>query len=174
MGDRTVYVDNNTNDYFQIATVGLVLASTEKRAYQILQMWDTDYVLIFQSSMFSFGADDINKFLWMVRICNGYYPEVEEVDYLNDNGIYRVGNEASKRFRESLMYKMVYYNLPSQNGEIFDRTRKTPVTISDIDLRYLEEAYTTSNYLVRIYRVKKETDRGFVEELDMQRASLST
>lgn len=174
MADRTVYVDNNTNDYFQIATVGLVLSSSEKRAYEILQMWDTDYILVVQGSLAKQVSDDINKFIWIIRICSGYYPEVDEEDYLTKEHSFLVGKEAPKRLRESLLYKMSYYNLPiNQNGETEDYIRGTTVPINNIDFRYLEEVYSTKNFLIRIYRVKKETDRGFLEELDIERALLS-
>lgn len=37
----------------------------------------------------------------------------------------------------------------------FDRTRNAVIGNQNFDLTYLEEAYTTEHWLVRIYRVKK-------------------
>jgi dolichyl-diphosphooligosaccharide---protein glycosyltransferase len=37
----------------------------------------------------------------------------------------------------------------------FDRTRNAVIGNKDFDLTYLEEAYTSEHWLVRIYRVKK-------------------
>lgn len=37
----------------------------------------------------------------------------------------------------------------------FDRTRNAVIGNKDFDLTYLEEAYTSDHWLVRIYRVKK-------------------
>lgn len=37
----------------------------------------------------------------------------------------------------------------------YDRTRNAVIGNKDFDLSYLEEAYTTEHWLVRIYRVKK-------------------
>ena len=46
-----------------------------------------------------YPSDDINKFLWMVRIGGGVFPEIKERDYLG-NGNYRVDNQAGKvRFK---------------------------------------------------------------------------
>ena len=42
-----------------------------------------------------YPSDDINKFLWMVRIGGGVFPEIKEKDYLG-NGNYRVDGEAGK------------------------------------------------------------------------------
>ena len=42
-----------------------------------------------------YPSDDINKFLWMVRIGGGVFPEIKERDYLG-NGNYRVDNQAGK------------------------------------------------------------------------------
>jgi len=58
------------------------------------------------------------------------------------------------------MYKLSYY----QFGELkldyrgppgFDRTRNAVIGNKNFDLTYLEEAYTSEHWLVRIYRVKK-------------------
>ena len=46
MGNRTVIVDNNTRNNTHIATVGLVMASSEERAYPIMQALDVDYLLV--------------------------------------------------------------------------------------------------------------------------------
>ena len=42
-----------------------------------------------------YPSDDINKFLWMVRIGGGVFPEIKEKDYLG-NGNYRVDSQAGK------------------------------------------------------------------------------
>ena len=42
-----------------------------------------------------YPSDDINKFLWMVRIGGGVYPEIKERDYLGQ-GSYRIDGQASK------------------------------------------------------------------------------
>ena len=42
-----------------------------------------------------YPSDDINKFLWMVRIGGGVFPEIKERDYLG-NGNYRVDSQAGK------------------------------------------------------------------------------
>jgi len=41
----------------------------------------------------------------------------------------------------------------------FDRTRNVEIGNKNIKLHHLEEAYTTSNWLVRIYRVKDLENR---------------
>jgi len=45
--------------------------------------------------------------------------------------------------------------LDYQTPDGFDRTRNAVIGHKDFDLTYLEEAYTTEHWLVRIYRVKK-------------------
>ena len=42
-----------------------------------------------------YPSDDINKFLWMVRIGGGVFPDIKEKDYLGDGG-YRVDDKAGK------------------------------------------------------------------------------
>ena len=72
------------------------------------------------------------------------------------------------------MYKCSYYrfgelmNDPRAPGG-YDRTRNTPVGVKNIKLKYLEEAYTSENWLVRIYRVKKEANRDNRAKLTKRR-----
>lgn len=47
-----------------------------------------------------YPSDDINKFLWMVRIGGGEFPEIKERDYIGD-GSYRVDNKVTKVRRHS-------------------------------------------------------------------------
>ena len=41
----------------------------------------------------------------------------------------------------------------------YDRTRSSEIGNKNIKLEHLEEAYTTEHWLVRIYKVKKESNR---------------
>jgi hypothetical protein len=48
-----------------------------------LQKLDADYVLVIFGGLSGYSSDDINKFLWMVRIGGGVFPDhVKEKDYL--------------------------------------------------------------------------------------------
>ncbi len=88
MANRTVLVDNNTWNNTHIATVGRALASSEERAYPILLSLDVDYVLVLFGGMMGYQSDDINKFLWFVRIGQGVYPEeLKEEDFYSDAGV---------------------------------------------------------------------------------------
>jgi dolichyl-diphosphooligosaccharide---protein glycosyltransferase len=53
------------------------MASTEKDAYPIMQSLDVDYVLVIFGGMTGYSGDDINKFLWMVRIGGGVFPHIK-------------------------------------------------------------------------------------------------
>lgn len=50
----------------------------------------------------------------------------------------------------------------------YDRTRNAVIGNKDFDLTYLEEAYTSEHWLVRIYRVKKpdEFNRPVLTSVD--------
>ena len=43
----------------------------------------------------SYPSDDINKFLWMVRIGGGVFPDIKEKDFLGEGG-YRVDDKGGK------------------------------------------------------------------------------
>jgi len=163
--NRTTLVDNNTWNNSHIALVGKAMASNEDDAIKIMRALDVDYVLVIFGAMIGYSGDDINKFLWMVRIAEGEHPQdIKESNYFTDSGEYKVDEHAPKTFTESVMYKCSYYrfselgNDPRAPGG-YDRTRNSPVGVKNIKLKYLEEAYTSENWLVRIYRVKKEANR---------------
>ncbi|KAJ1999322.1 oligosaccharyl transferase stt3 subunit, partial [Coemansia thaxteri] len=110
MADRTTLVDNNTWNNTHIATVGKILASDEDTAYELARHHDVDYVLIVFGAMLGYSGDDINKFLWMIRIAQGVYPDdVKEEDFYNSQGEYAISDDASPAMKNSLMHKMSYY-----------------------------------------------------------------
>ena len=104
MADRPTLVDNNTWNNTHIATVGKAMSSREEVSYPILRAHDVDYVLIVFGGLLGYSGDDINKFLWMVRIAEGIWPdEVKERDFFTARGEYRVDDEATPTMRNSLM-----------------------------------------------------------------------
>ncbi|CAI7854277.1 unnamed protein product [Closterium sp. NIES-53] len=163
MANRTVIVDNNTWNNTHIATVGRAMASYEEQAYGIMQQLDVDYVLVVFGGVTGYSSDDINKFLWMVRIGGGVFPDIKEPDYLN-NGDYRTDANGSPKMLNCLMYKMCYYRFGELQTEYgkptgWDRARGYEIGNKDIELEYIEEAFTSANWIVRIYRVKQPDNR---------------
>ncbi len=71
--DRTTLVDNNTWNNTHIAMVGKMMSLPEEKAYPLLLKHDVDYVLVIFGGLIGFSGDDINKFLWMVRISEGIW-----------------------------------------------------------------------------------------------------
>ena len=68
-------------------------------------------------------------------------------------------------FRNSTGYKMMFHRWDEvdQGEDIergFDRARGYPVRTSDIDLTLFEEAYTSKDWLVRIYKVKDRPNKA--------------
>lgn len=165
MANRTTLVDNNTWNNSHIALVGLAMASEESKAYEIMQSLDVDYVLVIFGGVIGYSGDDLNKFLWMVRIGEGEHPsKIRESDFFTDRGEFRVDAGGSKTLLNCLMYKLSYYRF----GELlidprapagYDRTRGVEIGNKNIKLEHLEEAYTTDHWLVRIYKVKKPANR---------------
>ncbi|KKZ67313.1 dolichyl-diphosphooligosaccharide-protein glycosyltransferase [[Emmonsia] crescens] len=157
MADRPTLVDNNTWNNTHIATVGKAMSSREEVSYPILRQHDVDYVLVVFGGLLGYSGDDINKFLWMVRIAEGIWPdEVKERDFFTARGEYRVDDEATPTMRNSLMYKMSYYNFNSlfPAGQAMDRVRGVRLPAQGPQLTTLDEAFTSENWIIRIYKVK--------------------
>eukprot|EP00823_Brevimastigomonas_motovehiculus_P005613 TRINITY_DN417_c0_g5_i1.p1 TRINITY_DN417_c0_g5~~TRINITY_DN417_c0_g5_i1.p1 ORF type:complete len:744 (-),score=196.74 TRINITY_DN417_c0_g5_i1:248-2479(-) len=164
MANRTVLVDNNTWNNTHIATVGKMMSSTEEVAYPIMRSLDVDYVLVIFGGVLGYSSDDINKFLWMVRIGGGVYPEIVEKNYFTPKGEFRVDRDGSKTLLNSLMYKLCYYKfgqIQTEQGKPsgWDRVRSVEIGRKDFELEYLDEAFTSEHWLVRIYKVRNEENR---------------
>lgn len=118
MADRATLVDNNTWNNTHIATVGKAMSSREEVSYPILRQHDVDYVLVVFGGLLGYSGDDINKFLWMVRIAEGIWPdEVKERDFFTARGEYRIDDDATPTMKNSLMYVPFY---PSLTRHVLD------------------------------------------------------
>ncbi|XP_053949784.1 dolichyl-diphosphooligosaccharide--protein glycosyltransferase subunit STT3A [Anastrepha ludens] len=167
MANRTILVDNNTWNNTHISRVGQAMASSEEKAYEIMRELDVDYVLVIFGGLTGYSSDDINKFLWMVRIggSTDRGAHIKERDYYAANGEFRVDKEGSPTLLNCLMYKMCYYRFGqvyTEGGKPpgYDRVRAAEIGNKDFELDVLEEAYTTEHWLVRIYKVKDLRNRG--------------
>ncbi|XP_050448442.1 dolichyl-diphosphooligosaccharide--protein glycosyltransferase subunit STT3A [Cataglyphis hispanica] len=167
MANRTILVDNNTWNNTHISRVGQAMASSEEKAYEIMRELDVNYVLVIFGGLTGYSSDDINKFLWMVRIGGSTEKgkSITEWDYYNSAGEFRVDKDGSPILLNCLMYKMCYYRF----GQVFteggkpsgyDRVRNMEIGNKNFELNILEEAYTTEHWLVRIYKVKDLRNRG--------------
>jgi dolichyl-diphosphooligosaccharide--protein glycosyltransferase len=159
MGNRTVLVDNNTWNNTHIATVGLVLASTEENAMPIIRRLDVDYVLVLYGGVARYQSDDIAKFLWPVRIAQGVYPDkVSERDFIGPRG-YTVDDSATDRMKNSLIYKLSYHRAAEVSGGT-DYARNQRIGVPEVKPENFKEAFTSENWIVRIFEVRKDNNRG--------------
>ncbi|XP_065882675.1 dolichyl-diphosphooligosaccharide--protein glycosyltransferase subunit STT3B-like [Dysidea avara] len=165
MANRTTLVDNNTWNNSHIALVGMAMSSTEERAYEIMRMLDVNYILVIFGGMIGYSGDDINKFLWMVRIAEGEHPHrIKESNYFTPQGEFRVDSAGAPTLLNCLMYKMCYHRFGEVQTDFssppgFDRTRGVEIGNKNFKLSKIEEAYTTEHWLVRIYKVKDLENR---------------
>jgi len=139
------------------------MAMDEDTSYKIITKLDVDYVLVIFGGAIGYSGDDINKFLWMVRIGGSTNPDVIEREYFNERNEYRVDSSGAPTFLNCVLYKLSFYNFdryPNDPGQSpgFDKVRRTSGT-KNIKLKYFEEAFTSSHWVVRIYKVKHPFNR---------------
>lgn len=139
------------------------MATTEEQAYPIMKSLDVDYVLVVFGGMTGYSSDDVNKFLWPVRIGSGVFGKdmPSEEDYYSVSGNYDIGPGGSQILLNSLLYKLCYYNFDKvmtkhQQPPGYDLARNTEVGHKNIRLSHMEEAFTSEHWIVRIFKVKKE------------------
>ncbi|VEL18560.1 unnamed protein product, partial [Protopolystoma xenopodis] len=111
MANRTVLVDNNTWNNTHIGRVGQAMASPEPEAYEIMRELDVDYVLVIFGGLIGQSSDDINKFLWMVRIAGSTEKgkHIREDDYFNKQGEFRIDKEGAPALLNCLLYRLSFY-----------------------------------------------------------------
>jgi len=167
MANRTILVDNNTWNNTHISRVGQAMASPEDEAYEIMRELDVDYVLVIFGGMVGYSSDDINKFMWMVRIGGSTEKgtHIKENDYYTQQGEFRVDKEGAPKLLDCLMYKLSYYKFgqvytDSEKPPGYDRVRNSEIGNKNFELSKLEEAYTTEHWMVRIFKVKDLDNRG--------------
>jgi len=151
MSERTTIVDNNTWNTTHIAQVGKAFGANEEDAYKIIKSLDVDYVMVLFGGLIGYSGDDINKFIWILRIAG-----LDEFKYFS-RGRYLVDSQASPAMKESLMYKLNYYRFNEvlgYQGQGYDAVRGVHVT-NVITLKHFEEAFTSEHWLIRIYKVLK-------------------
>ena len=164
MANRTVIVDNGTWNNTHIATVGRMMCSTEAEAYPILRSLDVDYVVVVFGGLTGYSSDDLNKFIWMVRIASSVFPSISEADYFTASGEFRVDKRGAPALLNSLLYKLSYHRFGEVSTEYerpagYDRVRRQEVGNKELELEHLEEVMSTSHMLVRVYRVKQPDNR---------------
>jgi len=160
MAQRATISDNSAWNKTQMAVVGDIFSSNEQDAYPLLTRLNANYVMVTFGGMVAWSGDDINKFLWMCRIAGK-----KESDFKNPNGEFRVDHEASRKWTESVLYKLSYYrygqlSIESGRPTGWDRVRRAEVGNKDFALDTLEEVYTSRHWLVRLYKVKKLDNLG--------------
>lgn len=71
-------------------------------------------------------------------------------------------DEATPTMRNSLMYKMSYYNYNSMfpAGQAMDRVRGSKLPQQGPELSVVDEAFTSENWIIRIYKVKPPDNLG--------------
>eukprot|EP00397_Hematodinium_sp_SG-2012_P011506 GEMP01011646.1.p1 GENE.GEMP01011646.1~~GEMP01011646.1.p1 ORF type:complete len:753 (+),score=114.41 GEMP01011646.1:24-2282(+) len=160
MSNRTVLTDNNTWNNTHIATMGLIMGSNEETAAKIMRDLDADYFLIIFGGVARYSSDDLNKFLWPLRIAHGVFPDqIHERDFINPQVGYTMNEDATPRLRNSILYKMSYYRV-AEVTQGKDFVRDTMIGYPDIKFDYFTEAYTSENWMVRIFKLNEPRNRG--------------
>lgn len=165
--NRTTLVDNNTWNHTHIAQVGRIMASTEEGAYELLDELDANYVLVVFGGKTGYSGDDINKFLWMLRIAANAFPHLKESDF-TING-YAVDSRISPALKNSIMYKLSYYRYwedHGQRGKGYDTVRNSFIGYTNYKLQYFEEVFTSARWLVRIFKRKEKNNREEIAYLN--------
>ncbi|CAD2103919.1 dolichyl-diphosphooligosaccharide--protein glycosyltransferase subunit STT3, putative [Plasmodium vinckei petteri] len=154
MSNRITYIDNNTWNNDQIANIGLILSSNEKNGYEELKKFDPDYLLISYGGYSKNSSDDLNKFLWIIKIANKKYNFISPLLYYYHENAHPLGSNATSFMANSILYKLSYYNITNEKVKGFDYARKIEVPKIQ-NLKYFEEVFTSDIWGFRLYKIKQ-------------------
>jgi len=131
VANRTTIADGNTWNHEHIALLGKCLVSSENVSHAIVRHL-ADYVLLWTTRYAGMYSDDLAKSPHMARIAGSVYDDIKPTEFYLD----QQGNP-SDMMKESILWRM--------HGFKYDpRVRK---------MQLFEEAYTSTNKMVRIYKV---------------------
>lgn len=97
---------------FVFQQVGKAMSSNETAAYEIMRSLDVDYVLIIFGGVIGYSGDDINKFLWMVRIAEGEHPR--DIRVRDNTGC--LSGEFRGRLNIWFNIYFIYFDVNSERG----------------------------------------------------------
>ena len=141
LANRTTIADGNTWNHEHIALLGKCLVSPEDEGWPIVRQL-ADYVLVWTTRYAGMPGDDLAKSPHMARIAGSVYDDVQQEGFHVDEQ----GNP-SDSMKESLLFKLSAYGL-----------------VPNVEaLEHYEEAYTSKNKMVRIWKVlgvDEETKRA--------------
>ncbi|EUD65475.1 dolichyl-diphosphooligosaccharide-protein glycosyltransferase [Plasmodium inui San Antonio 1] len=155
MADRVTYADNNTWNTTHIATVGLILSVNEKQAYDYVKKLDVNYVLVSYGGYSKNSSDDLNKFLWILKITNKEFKHINPLLYYYHDQHHPLGKNATPFMSNSLLYRLSYFNVSNGKHRGYDYIRKLQVPEVK-GLRYFEEVFTSDVWGFRLYRVRED------------------
>jgi len=167
MSNRTVIVDNNTWNNTHIGIVGRALAANEDESHRICRKLDAKYMMVMFTGWDAVGGDDIDKFLWFVRIANSEQKDLDEHAYYNSTHDWP--DNPTDTAKESMTWKMAYHRFGemqrwSNRPAGFDNNREKEILgTHDIRFSKFREVYTSSHWMLRIYEVldPENRDRDF-------------
>ncbi|MFX1511641.1 MAG: STT3 domain-containing protein [Promethearchaeota archaeon] len=158
--NATSLCDNATSNTTQIGNVGALLMSEPKRALEICKLYDVEYVLVNVAAGYVAAGSDVGKAIWMIRIADSS-SNIEDIDVEDyyETGKYLGGGDG--KFDDSLLWQMITapttFDTTIPYQQVTEQFKRYDL-VSDLNAATevpegFEEAYTTSHFWVRIYRV---------------------
>jgi dolichyl-diphosphooligosaccharide---protein glycosyltransferase len=138
VANRTSIADGNTWNHEHIALLGRVLISPERESHKIARHL-ADYVLVWTTRWAGMYGDDLAKCPHMARIAGSVFFDIPFKEFYMMNA-----NTPSPELGKSLLYQLHSYGIvPSVPKP-----------------QFFDEAYTTTNRMVRIYKVKNVSEES--------------
>ena len=135
IANRTTLADGNTWNHEHIALLGKILVSNVTKSHSIVRHL-ADYVLVWSTRFAGNPGDDIAKSPHMARIAGSVYSDIKAKDFGMTHD-----HRPTPMMADSLVYNLVLNGLDHRVPPLPPNTFK--------------EAYTSSNRMVRIYKIKK-------------------
>lgn len=124
--NMTTFCDNYTVDFEQIGRIAHFFCLREEEAWKLGREMQIEYVMVVFGGVLGFPGDDLGKLHWISLVAKHYYPQ------------------SPFQPLSCLMYKLAYH-------EMYKVLAQAP----KVSLVHFEEVFSSENFLVRIYSLKK-------------------
>lgn len=153
MTGRTVYIDNNTNDFAHIGLIALILVSREEVSYNLVHKMEGKYILVHFLREVGRALDDISKSFWIAACAEHDYPGRVNLSTFPRNTVTFSQDEN----RDITLYKL---SVAGISPDVLCGHIHCANPQPSIPLIYFDEVYSTENHMLRLYKVKEKDPLG--------------
>ena len=160
LSNCVTYNDGNTNNRTHMSNIEMIYSENENNAWTISRSLDADYIVVTFGGASNYENDDIMKFPLILQNLPNFFSNISLSDYQNDD-VFLVCPNMRPKMLKSMLVRFSYNNFKkftfgNKTKPGYDTIRGCVVKYQASKMTKFTEAYTTSNWLLRLYKVSPD------------------